>query len=159
MHASTHPRTAGTVRPRRHAVPGDVDGIRFDTPQPALERGYRPAMDFREAIEIVGKSVDAAGVGVMVLGFLFAAVLFFRDGRNSDSYKTARHRIGRAILLGLEVLVAGDIIRTVALSPSFRSVGILAVIILIRTFLSFTLEMEVSGRWPWQQGQSSAAAS
>ena len=107
-------------------------------------------MAFREVIEGVGKAVDATGVAVMVLGFVIAAVLYVRDVRGADSYRLAGHRMGRAILLGLEVLVAGDIIRTVAVSPSFTSVGVLAVIVLIRTFLSFTLELEVSGSLPWR---------
>jgi uncharacterized membrane protein len=68
-----------------------------------------------------------------------------------DAYTTARRNVGRSVLLGLEVLVAGDIIRTVAVDPSFTSVGVLAVIVLVRTFLSFTIELEISGRWPWQQ--------
>jgi uncharacterized membrane protein len=58
--------------------------------------------------------------------------------------------VGRAILLGLEFLVGGDIIRTVAVSPTFTSVGVLALIVLVRTFLSFSLEVELDGRWPWQ---------
>jgi uncharacterized membrane protein len=107
-------------------------------------------VDFQDAIEAVGKTVDAIGVAVMVAGFVVAALMFVATWRHADSYRDARHRIGRAILLGLEVLVAGDIIRTVAVSPTFTSVGVLAVIVLIRTFLSFTLEIEVSGRWPWQ---------
>jgi len=66
------------------------------------------------------------------------------------AYRTVRRSIGRSILLGLELLVAGDIIRTVAVDPTFTSVGVLAVIVAIRTFLSFTLELEITGRWPWQ---------
>ena len=62
-----------------------------------------------------------------------------------------RQGLGRAILLGLEFLVAGDIIRTVGVSPTFTSVGVLAIIVLIRTFLSFELELEIDGRWPWQR--------
>ena len=108
-------------------------------------------MDFNEAVDAVGKTVDALGVAVMVVGLLFAGVMFLRARQSVDSYRQARHRIGRAILLGLEVLVAGDIIRTVAVSPTFTSLGVLAVIVAVRTFLSFTLELEVSGRWPWQQ--------
>ena len=107
-------------------------------------------MQFRDAVEAVGKTVDAVGVAVMVVGFAVAAVLYVRDRHTDEAYRLARHNIGRAILLGLEVLVAGDIIRTVAVSPTFTSIGVLAGIVLIRTFLSFTLEMEVSGRWPWQ---------
>ena len=108
-------------------------------------------MDFRDAVEAVGKTVDGAGVAVMVIGFAVTAVQFARAARTPDAYAAARHRLGRAILLGLEVLVAGDIIRTVAASPTFTSVGVLAAIVAIRSFLSFTLEMEVSGRWPWQR--------
>ena len=71
----------------------------------------------------------------------------------SDAYQLYRQNLGRAILLGLEFLVAGDIIRTVAVSPTFRSLGVLAGIVLIRTFLSMALQLEIEGRWPWQRGQ------
>ena len=67
--------------------------------------------------------------------------------------------MGRSILLGLELLVAADIIRTVAVTPTFESVGVLAIIVLIRTFLSFSLELEITGRWPWQKQPAGAAAS
>ena len=65
-------------------------------------------------------------------------------------YDWYRQTLARAILLGLEFLVAADIINTVAVDPSFRSVGVLGMIVLVRTFLSFTLELEITGRWPWQ---------
>jgi uncharacterized membrane protein len=118
--------------------------------------GVQAVVQFREVIESVGKAVDAGGVAVMVVGVAITAAEFVRERREPDAYARARHRLGRAILLGLEVLVAGDIIRTVAASPTFASVGVLAAIVLIRTFLSFTLEMEVSGRWPWQQRAETA---
>ncbi len=112
-------------------------------------------MDFEETVEIVGKAVDAAGVAVVVIGILVATAVFGtrlrRDGRAAQLYREYRQGVGRAILLGLELLVAADIIRTVAVSPTFRSVGVLAVIVLVRTFLSFTLEVELEGRWPWQR--------
>jgi uncharacterized membrane protein len=73
-----------------------------------------------------------------------------RVGDEEDAYRHTRRGIGRAVLLGLELLVAGDIIRTVAISPTFESVGVLAGIVLVRTFLSFTLELEINARWPWQ---------
>jgi uncharacterized membrane protein len=114
-------------------------------------------VEFKDAVELVGKSVDGVGVAVMVVGFVLALVLYLRDVRGDDAYRRTRHRVGQAILLGLEVLVAGDIIRTVAVAPSFSSVGVLAVIVLIRTFLSMTLEVEVSGAWPWQRSSSAAA--
>ena len=77
--------------------------------------------------------------------------------RESAVYRRFRQQLGRAILLGLELLVAGDIVRTVAASPSLTSVAILAAIVLIRTFLSFSLEVETTGRWPWQKRDISAS--
>ncbi len=111
-------------------------------------------VDFTDAVETVGKVVDWAGVGVIVGGILLASVLTllaFRRGDVDEIYRHYRQRVGKAILLGLEFLVSADIIRTVAVSPSFRGVGVLAVIVLVRTFLSFTLELELEGRWPWQR--------
>ena len=110
-------------------------------------------MDFGHTVEDVGAAVDVAGVAVIVGGALYAtAVLVHRllTQRGEAVYRLYRQSLGRAILLGLEFLVAGDIIRTVAVSPTFTSVGVLAVIVLVRTFLSFSLEVELEGRWPWQ---------
>lgn len=119
-------------------------------------------MSFRELIELVGKAVDGAGVLIIVAGFVGALVVYLtRAARRHDgvqSYTSFRQAVGRAILLGLEVLVAADIIRTVAVAPTYRSVGVLGIIVLIRTFLSATLELELSGRWPWQQRPGAGAA-
>ncbi|MFF3916981.1 DUF1622 domain-containing protein [Streptomyces sp. NPDC001852] len=84
---------------------------------------------------------------------LFATVLAVIriSRRQADVYRGYRRRVGRSILLGLEFLVAGDIIRTVAVAPTYASVGVLAVIVGIRTFLSFSLELEITGQWPWQR--------
>lgn len=114
--------------------------------------------DFTDWVEVVGKVVDGLGVATIVLGIAVAAVrvVLARRGRGTAG-RAFRQDIGRAILLGLEILVAADIIRTVAVEPSFTSAGVLAVIVIIRTFLSFTLELELSGRWPWQAGSSGAA--
>jgi uncharacterized membrane protein len=112
-------------------------------------------MSFKDVVETVGKAVDGVGVAVVVLGILVATAVFasnLRRGWNKDdAYKGYRQGIGKAILLGLELLVAADIIRTVAVSPTFRSAGVLAIIVLIRTFLSLSLEVELEGRLPWQQ--------
>ena len=120
-------------------------------------------MEFEEIVEFVGQAVELTGIAVIVLGLLVALTAFIatllRRRVAVDAYATARESIGRSILLGLELLVAGDIIRTVAVSPSFTSVGVLAAVVLIRTFLSFTLEMEISGRWPWEQGPDGRARS
>ena len=113
-------------------------------------------MDFQLVVEMVGKTVDAVGVAVIVLGAIFATGNAARRVRRGEpSYQPYRRQIGRSILLGLEFLVAADIIRTVAVAPTFTSVGVLAVIVLIRTFLSFSLELEITGRWPWQNPDSS----
>jgi uncharacterized membrane protein len=111
------------------------------------------AVGYEDIIETVGMVVDFAGVVVIVLGIAWATrTLVPAGGRGGiDRYRTFRQEIGRAILLGLELLVAGDIIRTVAVSPTFTSVGVLAAIVAVRTFLSFTLEAELTGRWPWQR--------
>ncbi len=109
-------------------------------------------MTFTEAIENVGKGVDAAGVATIVLGILVATAMLLRQWPLGEgAYRQYRQRLGRAILLGLELLVAADIIRTVAVTPTFESAGVLAVIVVIRTFLSFSLEVELEGRWPWSQ--------
>lgn len=85
----------------------------------------------------------------------YASVLFaLRRSGGLDAFREYRQGLGRAILLGLEILVAADIIRTVAVSPTFQSVGVLAVIVLVRTFLSFSLEVELEGRWPWQKAST-----
>ncbi|MFB9838745.1 DUF1622 domain-containing protein [Actinoallomurus acaciae] len=106
--------------------------------------------------EAVGAGVDVVGVAVIVVGALVVTVVFAvrlrRDGgRLSGAYRLYRQDLGRAILLGLEFLVAGDIIRTVAASPTFTSVGVLALIVAVRTVLSFSLEVELEGAWPWQR--------
>ena len=110
---------------------------------------------FEGWIDAAGRLIDGAGVGVIAIGVVLVMLLFLRRWLRrddmGDSYKEYRRRLGRVILLGLEILVAGDIIRSVAVSPSFATVGVLAVIVLIRFFLSSTLEMEIEGRWPWQR--------
>jgi uncharacterized membrane protein len=109
------------------------------------------AMGFDDIVEAVGKGVD--GAGVAVIGAIAATVLYLlrrEPGGLTTGYRIYRQRLGRVILLGLEVLVAGDIIRTVAGKPTFATVGVLAIIVAIRTFLSLELELEIEGRFPWQ---------
>lgn len=118
-------------------------------------------MDVEEFIGRVGLGVESVGVAVMVVGLAGALLLYLgrvllRRDDPTELYRRARVSAGRSILLGLELLVAGDIIRTVAISPSLPSVAVLAAIVGIRTFLSFTLEMEISGRWPWQKEPEAA---
>jgi uncharacterized membrane protein len=109
--------------------------------------------------EALARGVELAGMVVMLAGGLAALVAFLvrlarRRGRAGGcfepTYRDLRADLGRAILLGLEFLVAADIIGTVAVAPTFANLGVLALIVAIRTFLSFSLELEISGRWPWQ---------
>jgi uncharacterized membrane protein len=107
---------------------------------------------FTEVVETVGKVIDATGVAVIVGGALVAAVLTLsRRGPDGGRYDSFRRQLGRSILLGLEFLVAADIIRTVALTPTAQGVAVLGGIVLIRTFLSFSLQVEITGAWPWQR--------
>lgn len=113
-------------------------------------------MQFVDAIEQVGKGIDTAGVAVMVIGALVATgrAAMTATTRQPDIYRQFRQQLGRSILLGLELLVAADIIRTVAVTLTLTSVLVLALIVAIRTFLSFSLELEIIGRWPWQKVES-----
>lgn len=110
----------------------------------------------KPSIETVGKALDWAGVAAIVVGIVVATLFFLASLRRDPDdpevgYRRYRQGIGRAILLGLEVLVAADIIRTVAVSPTFKSAGVLAIIVAIRTFLSIALQVELEGRFPWQR--------
>ena len=106
-------------------------------------------------VDILAKLLELAGVGIIMLGVLLATVNFARagllGGEWQAAYSTCRSNLGRGILLGLELLVGADIISTITAPLTFQSVGLLGGIILIRTFLSFSLETEIEGCWPWQR--------
>lgn len=106
--------------------------------------------DFKDLADGIAQAIDLAGLAIIVVGLAFATLGFVSRLRDEDVYRLFRRRVGKAILLGLEFLVAADIIRTIAVAPTFRGVGVLAVIVAVRTFLSFTLEVELEGRWPWR---------
>jgi uncharacterized membrane protein len=106
------------------------------------------------AIQIVTRIVEVAGIAVILVGAVAAGMIYAvavaRIGAGA-AYKALRSNLGRSILLGLELLVAADIINTVAIEPTLDSLAVLAGIVLVRTFLSFALEVEIEGRWPWQR--------
>jgi uncharacterized membrane protein len=108
---------------------------------------------FSHVIEVIVRGIDVAGVSTIAGGIGLAGVLSVSRlwRRQSNVYSRFRQEVGRAILLGLELLVAADIIRTVAISPTLESVGVLAGIVLVRTFLSFSLDVELTGAWPWRR--------
>ena len=98
--------------------------------------------------------IEVLGIGIItaiaLYGLFRAGLQLLNKEGKTEVFRQLRQRLGGGILLGLEFLIAADIIQTVAVEASFESVGVLAIIVLIRTFLSFTLEVELTGRWPWQ---------
>jgi uncharacterized membrane protein len=98
--------------------------------------------------------IETVGAGTMVIGGLVVSIQFVADAarRRPDAYRRLRVNLGRVIQLGLEVLIVADIIRTIIVDPTLNSVGVLAVIVAVRIALSWSLEVEITGRWPWQQG-------
>ena len=115
-------------------------------------------MDFKYAADLVSASFEFVGVAVLVVGAVLAFGMYIKAlARRSDAslaYRDLRRDLGKAILVGLELLVAADIIRSVALDPTFVTIGVLGLIVVVRTFLSWSLELEVNGRWPWQSSRS-----
>lgn len=112
-------------------------------------------MDLRSLFEALGLAIDVVGVAVIVVGGALAAFTAARTvatGSRVAAYEGLRRGVGRAILLGLEILVAADIIRTVAVEPTIESLSVLGFLVLIRTFLSFSLEVELHGTLPWRRG-------
>ena len=118
-------------------------------------------MEVTQVISIAGYAIEAVGVLVVVAGSCISSCAFLRSYRTLPegvAYKSYRRQLGRSIILGLEFLIAGDIIRTVVVADTFENVAILGLIILIRTFLSVTLHLEIEGRWPWQPEPPAADA-
>jgi uncharacterized membrane protein len=107
---------------------------------------------FETLIYYSTKAIEICGVLVIIGGALLAAFSYVKNYQHEtqDTYEAFRRQLGRSILLGLEFLVAADIIATVAIKPSLESVAILGVIVIIRTFLSFSLEIELEGKLPWK---------
>ncbi len=114
-------------------------------------------MELTSIAELVATAVEVVGIATIVVGAVVATarslVLMARRVEFEAGYRALRHGLGRAILLGLEFLVAADIIRTVAVDPSLQGLVVLGLIVLIRTFLSFALEVELEGRLPWRRAE------
>ena len=110
-------------------------------------------METRDFVELAGSGAEIAGVVLIIGGLLIASARYVLAAKNASvpRYQRYRQDLGRAVLLGLEVLVAADIVRTVAFTPTLDSVIVLAMIVAIRTFLSWSLALELEGRWPWQR--------
>jgi len=107
-----------------------------------------------EVMRWVSTGFEAVGVAVIIGGFVLAlwrAAGRLRGRRTSEAYEAVRATFGRSVLLGLEILVAADLIRTIAVEPTLENLAVLAALVAIRTFLSWSLEVEIDGRWPWQR--------
>jgi uncharacterized membrane protein len=112
--------------------------------------------------ERVAQAFDVVGAVILVLGFVWSVVVAVRTWLahgGLDAYRAARTTFGSALLLGLEVLVAADLVRTVAVAPSLQNVLVLAIIVAIRTFLSFSLQVEIDGTLPWRRGRQTDSTS
>ena len=133
----------------------------LDLPSGARSEGGPPREAINAALEWISTGIEVTGVAIIVVGAAAATVVFVYGGLVSvgwpGAFRLYRANLGRGILLGLELLVAADIIGTVAVTPSFENLAILGLIVLIRTFLSFSLEVEIEGRWPWQRAQAKAS--
>src|SRR5271169_6704105 len=114
---------------------------------------------FTQAMDYVAQGFEALGATILIVGVLWSIVLavlaWRRSGQPVRGYTAMRQAFGGTLLLGLEVLVAADLIRTVAVAPTLDNVLVLGLIVLIRTFLSFSLEIEIEGVWPWRRAQMS----
>jgi uncharacterized membrane protein len=110
---------------------------------------------FSPALKLMTRAIEIGGIAIIVLGLLGSSIAVIwqvlRGSSGSEAFSLYRSNLGRAILLGLEFLVAADIINTVAIDPTLQSLLVLGGIVLIRTFLSFSLEVEIEGRWPWDR--------
>src|SRR4051812_7119390 len=120
-----------------------------------IQNAEGPRAAINAGLEWISTGIEVAGVGIILVGAIAATLVFLYGGLLTVGWPAAFHlyraNLGRGILLGLELLVAADIIGTVAVTPSIENLLILALIVLIRTFLSFSLEVEIEGRWPWRR--------
>jgi uncharacterized membrane protein len=115
-------------------------------------------MTFTVVMDHVAQGFEAIGVAVLILGLVWSTVVASRTWRRAggrSAYQVLREMFGGVLLLGVEILVAADLIRTVAVAPTLQNVAVLGLIVLIRTFLSFSLQLEIDGVLPWRRIRTS----
>jgi uncharacterized membrane protein len=117
-------------------------------------RTLEPFVD--QSIRIVGSGLEIFGVLIIVIGIAWSTYRQLRQPISEQDADIYKIRIGRSLLLGLEVMVAADIVKTIARELTFVSLGLLAGLVLVRTFLSWMLVLEIEGRWPWQREPSAS---
>jgi uncharacterized membrane protein len=116
-----------------------------------------PAVNYDHFVAGLTRAIELAGIFALLAGGLLATGAFVREvlrRRIAGAYEDYRANLGRAILLGLEILIIADIIGTIAVEPNLENLSVLGLIVLIRTFLSFALEVEITGRLPWRADSS-----
>jgi uncharacterized membrane protein len=117
-------------------------------------------METQKIIFVISEVIDFAGVAIIALGALMGVILCARDllrhEQTVDAYRSLRTFLGRSLLLGLEFLVAGDVIKTVAIGPTLESAIVLAIVVLVRTVLSLSIDVEIDGRWPWEAARQAS---
>ena len=117
-------------------------------------------MSYEQMVSGISMGIELVGVSLLIAGGIYPLGTFARDAARLNgvaAYEALRRTLGRSILVGLEILVGADIIRTIAVSPSVTSVGVLGLVVVVRTFLSFSLEAELEGQWPWRRRQHEVA--
>jgi uncharacterized membrane protein len=117
------------------------------------------AMSYEDVLDNVAKVVEGVGAAILVLGGVTMLALYMRRlfEHTPGAYTELRRNLGRVILLGLEILIIGDIIRTIAVDPTLENVAVLGLIVIIRILLSFSLEVEIDGAWPWNRWKTQKA--
>jgi uncharacterized membrane protein len=119
-------------------------------------KALEPLVD--HAIRVVGSGIEIFGVLVIVTGIAWSTLRQLRRPMSEQDSEVYKIRIGRSLLLGLEVLVAADIVKTIAHELTSMSLILLGGLVLVRTFLSWTLVLEIDGRWPWQREPSAMSS-
>ena len=133
-----------------HALYPEIGGTY--APRDRVEGGA--PVSFEEVMEDVVRGFEVAGVAILAIGSVFAGIRFLLGlvgARRAEAYQRVRNDIGRAILLGLEVLIIADIVQTITLDPTIEGALTLGIVVLVRTFLSFSLEIELEGVVPWRR--------
>ncbi len=151
------PTKPGLTRAALLRSSGGTGSLSYES-MSVLVEGSRMDDWLPQALRFTTRIIEICGIAIIVLGTFGATLVvlwqLLRGQRGEKVFSLYRSNLGRAILLGLEFLVAADIINTVAIEPSLQSLLILGGIVLIRTFLSFSLEVEIEGRWPWERHRS-----
>jgi uncharacterized membrane protein len=114
----------------------------------------------KELFELISVGVESIAVALLSLGVIISTGRFLYGaarGSAATAYRHYRGELGRTLMLALELLIAADIILTIAVEPTYKTLSMLAILVVIRTFLSIAIDVEITGRWPWQGGDEATA--